>query len=109
MTRPSIPLSIIDTWSPEQKLAVYDLCRLISETLWQHDRDGLLEAMIRDDNERGFDHVITNPPWHDERAIASPVKGKDTANRMADLTLDDLAQGFQLGNAVRGLFSVELI
>ena len=45
--------------------------------------------------ERGFDHVITNPPWHDERAIASPVKGKDTANRMADLTLDDwIAAGF---------------
>lgn len=39
--------------------------------------------------QRGFDHVITNPPWHDERAIASPVKGKDTANRLADLTLDD--------------------
>jgi hypothetical protein len=56
MTRPSIPLSIIETWSPEQKLAVYDLCRLISETLWQQDRDSLLEAMIRDDNERGFDH-----------------------------------------------------
>lgn len=29
--------------------------------------------------------------------------------READLTLDDLAQGFQLGNAVRGLFSAELI
>ncbi len=57
MTRPSIPLSIIDTWSPEQKLAVYDFCRLISEILWQHDRDGLLEAMIRDDNDRGFNHA----------------------------------------------------
>jgi len=45
------------TWSIEQKLAVYDLCRLISETLWQHDRDGLLEAMIREDLERGFDHT----------------------------------------------------
>jgi hypothetical protein len=46
----------MESWSPEQKLAVYDLCRLICEILWQHDRDGLLEAMIRDDHERGFDH-----------------------------------------------------
>ncbi len=67
MTRPSIPLSIIDTWSPEQKLAVYDLCRLISEILWQQDRDGLLEAMIRDDNERGFDHVYDIDNRHLER------------------------------------------
>ncbi|MEM7779542.1 MAG: aminodeoxychorismate synthase component I [Pseudomonadota bacterium] len=29
--------------------------------------------------------------------------------REGELTLDDLAQGFQLGNAVRGLFSAELI
>ena len=57
MSTPSLPLPIMDTWSIEQKLAVYDLCRLISETLWQHDRDGLLEAMIRDDHERGFDHA----------------------------------------------------
>ena len=27
----------------------------------------------------------------------------------AELTLDDLAGGFQLGNAVRGLFSAKLI
>ena len=57
MTKPPLPLPIIETWSPEQKLAVYDLCRLISEILWQHDRDGLLEAMIRDDNDCGFDHA----------------------------------------------------
>ncbi len=57
MTTPPLPLSIMQTWSPEQKLAVYDFCRLISETLWQDDRDGLLEAMIRDDHVRGFDHA----------------------------------------------------
>jgi hypothetical protein len=51
-----LPLPIMESWSPEQKLAVYDLCRLISEILWQHDRDGLLAAMIRDDHNRGFDH-----------------------------------------------------
>lgn len=51
-------LSIMATWSPEQKLAVYDLCRLISDSLWYHDRDALLEAMIRDDYERGFDHHL---------------------------------------------------
>jgi hypothetical protein len=55
-----LPLPLMETWSVEQKLAVYDLCRLISESLWQHDRDGLLQAMIRDDQERGFDHDADN-------------------------------------------------
>ena len=63
MSTPPLPLPIMDTWSIEQKLAVYDLCRLISEILWQHDRDGLLQAMIRDDHKRGFDHTgdLDNP------------------------------------------------
>ena len=57
MTTPSLPLSIMKNWSPEQKLAVYDLCQVISEFLWHHDRDALLEAMIRDDRDRGIDHT----------------------------------------------------
>ena len=57
MTRPTLPLSIMESWSPEQKLAVYDFCRIIGEVLWQHDRDGLLKAMIRDDRDRGCDHA----------------------------------------------------
>ena len=63
MRTPPLPLPIMDTWSIQQKLAVYDLCRLISESLWQQDRDGLLEAMIRDDHKRGFDHTddLDNP------------------------------------------------
>jgi len=67
MTTP-LPLPIMDSWSPEQKLAVYDLCRLISEILWQHDRDCLLEAMIRDDRLHGFDHVDVP----DERNLELP-------------------------------------
>lgn len=51
-----LPLPIMETWSPQQRLAVYDLCRLISEILWQHDRDGLLDAMIRNDLDRGLEH-----------------------------------------------------
>lgn len=72
MRTPPLPLPIMDTWSTEQKLAVYDLCRLISEALWQHDRDGLLQAMIHDDLERGFDHSydLDNPnlelPFEDD-------------------------------------------
>ena len=66
MRTPSLPLPIMDTWSIEQKLAVYDLCRLISETPWQHDRDGLLEAMIRDDHARGFDHRNLELPFQDD-------------------------------------------
>jgi hypothetical protein len=70
MTTPSPPLSIMETWSPEQKLAVYDFCRLISEMLWQQDRDRLLQAMIRDDQEHGFEHAHDNPnlelPFEDD-------------------------------------------
>lgn len=51
-------LAIMATWSPEQKLAAYDLCRSISESLWYHDQDALLEAMMRDDHKRGFDHHL---------------------------------------------------
>lgn len=57
MPETQLPLPIMETWSPEQKLAVYDLCRLISESLWQHDRDALLDAMIRDDQQRGIEHT----------------------------------------------------
>jgi hypothetical protein len=49
------PLAMMETWSPEQKLAVYDFCRLISETLWQHYNDVLLEQMINTDRNNGFE------------------------------------------------------
>ena len=61
MKKPHLPLPIMETWSPEQKLAVYDLCHLIGEVLWQHDRDGLLQAMIRDDQRRSLAHEPDNP------------------------------------------------
>jgi len=53
-TQPSLPL--IDEWTPAQKLAVYDFCRLMSELLWQQDRDLLLEEMMRIDRANGCEH-----------------------------------------------------
>lgn len=50
--------------------------------------DGDLRQIPKSLKERSFDHVITNPPWHDARDIGSPVKGRDTANRLSDLTLE---------------------
>ena len=38
---PLFPLT--EEWSPAQKLAVYDFCRLLSETLWQQYEDELLD------------------------------------------------------------------
>ena len=32
--------------------------------------------------QRTFEHVITNPPWHDPSAIGSPNLGRDMANRL---------------------------
>lgn len=57
MKKPRWPLPIMATWSPEQKLAVYDLCQIMSEALWQNDRDSLLQAMIHDDQLHGFEHA----------------------------------------------------
>jgi hypothetical protein len=57
MRKPRWPFPLMATWSPKQKLAVYDLCQLISETLWQNDRDNLLQAMILEDQQRGFKHA----------------------------------------------------
>lgn len=52
------PLPLIDEWPPAQKLAVYDFCRLMSEILWQHYEDILLEEMIKIDRENGFEHHL---------------------------------------------------
>ncbi len=57
MRKPRWPFPIMATWSPKQKLAVYDLCQLIGESLWHNDRDSLLQAMILDDQQRGFEHA----------------------------------------------------
>ena len=67
MANIQLPLSIMEEWSPEQKLAVYDLCRLISEILWQQDHDALLDAMIRDDQQRGLEHAADLLNTHLER------------------------------------------
>jgi hypothetical protein len=49
---PLFPLT--EDWSPAQKLAVYDFCRLLSETLWQQYEDELIDEMIRLDRTNGF-------------------------------------------------------
>ena len=49
--------------------------------------DGDILQMPPDLKQRGFDVVLTNPPWHGDTAFASPVPGRDVANRMADMTL----------------------
>jgi hypothetical protein len=49
---PLFPLT--EDWSPAQKLAVYDFCRLLSETLWQQYEDELIDEMIRLDRTNGL-------------------------------------------------------
>jgi hypothetical protein len=72
MTTPP-PLSMMETWSPEQKLAVYDFCRLISEILWQRYDDVLLEEMIKADRDNGFAH----PYDLDNRNLELPFEDDD--------------------------------
>ena len=49
--------------------------------------DGDILMMPPELKQRSFDVVITNPPWHGETSFASPVPGRDIANRMAEMTL----------------------
>jgi hypothetical protein len=52
--------ALMDEWTPSQALAVYDFCRLLSETLWLRYHDVLLEQMIACDRAHGFEHL--EPP-----------------------------------------------
>lgn len=49
---PLFPMT--EDWSPAQKLAVYDFCRVLSESLWLRYKDELLEEMIRQDQRQGL-------------------------------------------------------
>lgn len=50
-----LPDELMQNWSPEQLLAVYDFCKLMSEAIWQQHEDVLLEQMIDSDREREAD------------------------------------------------------
>lgn len=49
--------------------------------------DGDIRDMPETLRMNSFDAVIMNPPWHNERDLASPDRGRDTANRMVDVTM----------------------
>lgn len=42
-------LELTQQWTPEQLLAAYDFCCLMSDTLWQQHEDKLLELMVERD------------------------------------------------------------
>lgn len=67
------PLSVIDEWTPPQKLAVYEFCRLMGEILWQQYEDVLLAEMIRIDRARGFEQ----PSPVAERNLELPFEDDD--------------------------------
>lgn len=64
---PRFPLE--NDWTPEQALAVYDFCQLLTETLWQRYEDILIEQIIDNDQRRGFHHSRDiesfEPPFDD--------------------------------------------
>ena len=68
-----LPLWMIDEWTPAQKLAVYDFCRLISETLWQQYQTALLDEMIRLDRDNGFEHLY----HQDDRNLELPFDDEE--------------------------------
>ena len=66
--KPPPLFALTEEWSPAQKLAVYDFCRLLSETLWLQYEDVLLEEMMRIDRANGF----TDPCAAEERNLELP-------------------------------------
>ena len=46
-------LSSMSHWSPEQLLAVHDFCQMVSDTIWKHHADPLLEHLNGDVVVRG--------------------------------------------------------
>lgn len=44
-------LELTERWTPEQLLAAYDFCCLMSDTLWQQHEQTLLEQMVERDRE----------------------------------------------------------
>ena len=49
MSSPS-PLEKLDTWTPEQLLAVYDFCQMMGETIWQLRSEDLVDHLRRKEN-----------------------------------------------------------
>ena len=66
-----LPYELMQNWTPEQLLAVYDFCRLMSEAIWQQHEDTLLEQMI--DSDRESDLLDNNDnlelPFDDDKPL----------------------------------------
>lgn len=56
-------LELTERWTPEQLLAAYDFCCLMSDTLWQQHEDTLLEQMVERDREKTEEPI--NGQYHD--------------------------------------------
>lgn len=53
-----LPIPDIDNWSAEQRLAVYDLCQTIAQTLMDRHGDELIELMAAIDAESGVSGIV---------------------------------------------------
>lgn len=45
------PEKLMRNWTPQQVLAVYDFCRLMSDAIWQQHEDTLLNQMVAEDHQ----------------------------------------------------------
>jgi len=68
-----LPYELMQNWTPEQLLAVYDFCRLMSEAIWLQHEDTLLEQMIDSDQAgksglqaQQTDHLNLELPFNDD-------------------------------------------
>lgn len=48
-------LESLDTWTPEQLLAVHDFCQQMAEMIWQHHSDTLIDHLRKQEHSRRID------------------------------------------------------
>ena len=58
--KPGLPYELMQNWTPQQLLAVYDFCRLMSEGIWQQHEDTLLQLMIELDRDTESEPLDNN-------------------------------------------------
>jgi hypothetical protein len=53
-------LELLDTWTPEQLLAVHDFCQQMSEMIWHHHSETLIDHLRTQEHCQRID--LSEPP-----------------------------------------------
>ena len=60
-------LESMDTWTPEQLLAVHDFCQQMGETIWQHHSETLIDHLRKEDSAQRI--LWPEPAWEENLSL----------------------------------------